>query len=221
MKILGLASSPKGSKSITLRLVEAGVAGAKGAGAEGALIDISSMRILRCKGCAECYRTGRCAQDDDFSFVLESMLAADGLIFGSPSYTGGVTPKAECLMERMGDVARCRLLEGKYGFSVCVSRDGDEDRVAAHLNHFLIGCGAATTGSLSVSSGIKGLPDGATAEAGRLGADLVAAISERRIYPRQEEERARFLGEFSEAVRENKMSWAHDYEYWLKKGWIK
>ena len=221
MKILGLSSSPKGSKSITLRLVEASVAGAKGAGAEGTIIDISSMRILRCKGCAECYSTGRCVQDDDFYFVLESMLAADGLIVGSPSYTGGVTPKAECLMERMGDVVRCRLLEGKYGFSVCVSRGGDEARVAARINHFLNGCGVKTTGSLSVSAGIEGLPDGATAEAVRLGADLVTAISERRTYPLQEAERARFLGEFSQTVRENKADWAHDYEYWLKKGWIK
>jgi multimeric flavodoxin WrbA len=221
MKILGLSSSPKGSKSITLRLVEEGVAGAKGAGAEGTIIDVSSMRILRCKGCAECYRTGHCVQDDDFSFVLESMLAADGLIVGSPSYTGDVTPKAECLMERMGDVVRCRLLENKYGFSVCVSRHGDEDQVAARLNHFLNSCGVVTTGSLCVSAGIAGSPDGAMAEARDLGADLVAAVSERRVYPRQEEERARFLVEFSKAVRENKAVWDHDYEHWLKKGWIK
>lgn len=222
MRVLGLAASPRGRKSLTLGLVEAGVAGAAGAGAEGTLIDISSMRILRCKGCGDCYRTGRCGQDDDLNFVLENMLAADGLVFGSPAYSGGVTPEAERLMERLGDAARCRLLEGKYGFSISISHDGDEEQAAAHANRFLNGCGVTTTGSLSVSAGGKRLPDGAmTAEARRLGADLAAAIRERRRYPQQEDARDRFLGEFAESVRANKAAWAHDYEHWVKKGWLK
>ena len=221
MKILGLAGSPRGKKSITLRLVEAGVAGAIAAGAEGTLIDISSMTILRCKGCGECYRTGRCTQDDDLYFVLESMIAADGLIIGSPAYGGGITPKAECLMERLGDVARCRLLEGKFGFSISVSRDGDEELVAALINRFLNGCGVTTTGHFSLSADKNGLPDGAMAEARRLGADLAIAIKECRRYPAQEEAWTRSLGEFEETVRANKEEWPHDYEHWLKKGWLK
>ena len=220
MRVLGLAASPRGRKSLTLGLVEAGVAGAVGAGAEGALIDISSMSILRCKDCGDCYRTGHCSQDDDYSFVLESMLAADGLILGSPAYSGGVTPEAERLMERMGDAVHCRLLEGKYGFSISISRDGNEKRASAHANRFLNDCGVTTTGSLSVSAGKKGLPDGVPAEAGRLGADLVAAIRERRRYPEQADARDRFLTEFAGAVRENKAAWARDYEHWAKKGWL-
>jgi len=220
MKIIGLAGSPRGKNSITLKLVEAGVKGAADEGADCGLIDIATARIFRCKGCGECYRTGRCAQGDDLDYVLECMLAADGVILGSPAYAGGVTSMVECLMERMGDVIHCRRLEGKYGFSITASHNGDEGFVAAGINGFLEDCGVATIGSVGVDAGSKKSVDTGIEQARKLGRSLVEAIREQRPCPSHEESRARFIRKFGAAVRGNSKTWAHDYQYWRVKGWL-
>ncbi len=166
MRVIGLAGSPRGTNSVTLRLLEAGLRGAAGSGAECALIDMASLNIGRCKDCGECYRTGRCAGDDDLSYVVDNMLASDGIILSSPAFAGGVTSVVECLMDRMGDAAHCRALEGKYGFSISASRNGEEAFVVAHMNRFLEDIGVATVGSVSLAAG-KDKADDAVREAVR------------------------------------------------------
>jgi multimeric flavodoxin WrbA len=50
MKIIGIQSSPKGKNSVTLMLLNAAMEGAKEAGAEVEMIDITKLRINYCKG---------------------------------------------------------------------------------------------------------------------------------------------------------------------------
>lgn len=218
MKVLGLAGSPRAWSSLTLKLVEAGVRGAAEAGANVDVIEVAHLNVRRCLGCGECFRAGKCPLDDDLQYLLERVRAADGIILGSPAYAGGVTASVEAIMERLGDVIHCRGLEGKYGFALCVSRGGDGDFVAANIGRFLGACGVTVTGNLGVAAGKP--MDAAFEESRALGRDLVAAINEKRTYPRQEESRVAFLREFKENILANKDHWPHDYRYWREKGWV-
>ncbi len=220
MKILGLAGSPRAWSSLTLKLVEAGARGAAEAGARVDVIEVAHLNIRRCLGCGECFRAGKCPLDDDLQYLLDRVRAADGIILGSPAYAGGVTASVESLMERLGDVIHCRGLEGKYGFTLCVSRAGDENFVASHMGRFLGACGVTVTGGPGVLADARNPMDVAFEESRALGRDLVAAIKEKRPYPEQERSKAAFLREFKENVVENKEKWPHDYRCWLEKGWL-
>jgi multimeric flavodoxin WrbA len=216
MRVLGIAGSPRARNSVTQRLVEAAVLGA----ASTEVIHVASLSLRRCKGCGECFRTGRCPQDDDLCHVLGRMLSADGIVLGSPAYAGGVASPVETLFERMGDVVHCRRLEGRYGLCIAVSRDGDERFVAAQMSRFLSRCGVSVMGSLAVAAGDERSIEDAALAAGALGKELADAIAQKRPSPEQEGSRAEFLREFKPAITANKERWAHDYRYWREKGWV-
>lgn len=221
MKVIGLAASPRGSKSTTRRLVAAAMEGAAGAGASTSVIDVSRLKIGQCKDCGDCYRSGACGQDDDLAYVLDCLLKSDGIVLGSPAYASGVTPEMIALMGRMSEARHCLLLDGKYGFAVSVSGDGGEGLAIAQMNSFMMACGVFTIGGTGASLQRRGSLDRGLERARKLGEDLAAAIRERRRYEDQEGARRAFIGEFGAHVKANRERWAHDHTYWVKKGWIR
>ena len=220
MKVFCLAGSTRAWNSVTLKLVEAAARGAKGAGAETEVVELAHLNIKRCRGCGDCFRTGRCCQDDDLSYLLERLTLADGIVVGSPTYAGGVTSSVETVMERMADAAHCRSFEGKYGVSISVSREGDERYALGHIDRFLDHCGVSIVGELGVSLGPNAGLGEALANAAGLGKSLVAAIADKRRYTEHEDSKALFLRDFRETIVAHKETWAHDYRYWLEKGWV-
>ena len=218
MKVFGLTGSPRAWNSVTLRLVEAAARGAAAEGAETEIAEAAHLSIRRCRGCGECFMTGRCGLDDDIPYLLEKLALADGIIVGSPAYAGGVSAAVETIIGRMADTAHCRRLEGRYGVTISVSRDGDDRFVLGHIGRLMDECGVAVTGTLGASPG-AGLDD-ALAGAEALGRDLAAAIREKRRCPGHDDAKALFLRDFRETIVAHKETWAHDYRYWLEKGWI-
>jgi multimeric flavodoxin WrbA len=87
MKILGINSSPNGKKSQTLRLVNAVLNGGKSMGAEIEFVDLRKLKIEYCIGCRKCFETGFCIFKDDYQELLQKMLDADGMVWGSPNYS--------------------------------------------------------------------------------------------------------------------------------------
>ncbi|NLE76752.1 MAG: flavodoxin family protein, partial [Chloroflexi bacterium] len=57
--------------------------------------------IEDCRGCFHCLRTGRCAIPDEMDGIVERMLAADGLVVGSPVRNGNVTALYKRFYERI------------------------------------------------------------------------------------------------------------------------
>ncbi len=118
MKVLGICASPRGSKSTTLRLVQAALEGAKASGAEVELVDVCKLDIKFCNACQVCFKEGKCVHKDDFQGLYEKILAADGLVWGSPNYFRSVTAQMKTFIDRMADAVHCQLLRGKYCCSV-------------------------------------------------------------------------------------------------------
>ncbi|WP_048150094.1 flavodoxin family protein [Methanolacinia paynteri] len=221
MKILALLGSPRGKKGNTYRLIESALKGAEDAGAEILFVDITEMDIGYCTGCSTCYSTGSCIQGDDYEDILDLILESDGIILGSPVYINSVTAQLKTLFDRMPDVVHCQMLLGKYGFSVSTAGGGNADIVCDYMNNTLQVMGANTTEDAYavLAEGDEAFGD-ACRRSYELGKDLVAAISEKRVYPEQEAFHDRMHERMKNLVLFNKDEWTHEYDYWKEKGWL-
>jgi multimeric flavodoxin WrbA len=221
MKILGINASPKGSKSETLKLVKAVLNGAKSKGSKVELVDLCKLRIEYCNACGVCYKKGKCVRKDDFQFLFKKMMAADGLVMGSPNYFRSVTAQMKTMIDRMADAVHCQLLAGKYCVNVAVSGGpGQYLQVTDYLNEIMINFGSFVTGSTGVSmrSGPRAL-ESAQKKAFRLGCTLAEDIMAGKVYKKQRRRHEENRKYFQTLVKMYKDEWLHEYKYWDKKNW--
>ncbi len=160
MKILGINASPRSSNSQTLKLVKAVLNGARSKGAETELVDLCKLRIEYCNACGVCYKKGKCVKKDDFQSFYEKILAADGLVMGSPNYFRSVTAQMKTMIDRMADAIHCQLLTGKYTVNVATSGGiGQDQQVTKYLGEIMLnfGCFITGTAGVAVASGNEAL----------------------------------------------------------------
>jgi multimeric flavodoxin WrbA len=221
MKILGINGSPRGKNSRTLKLVQAVLDGARTRGAETELVDICALAINYCIGCQACFATGECVQADDLAGLVDRMLSADGIVLGSPVYMHSVTAQLKTVIDRMADAIHCQLLSGKYGCAVTTSGGPGDAAVLDYLNHFLNELGVVTVGKVGVALDRNPAAlDPAINKAFKLGMTLAESIQTKRAYPAQEKEIAQRRAFFAQLIETNKVKRAHQYEYWMEKGWM-
>ncbi len=99
MKILAVSCSPRKQGNTEIMLDEA-LQGAKADGAEVELYRVSGKNIQPCDGCWTCMKNGECHIKDDMQELYEKLLAADGIIFGTPIYFYAMTAQAKTVMDR-------------------------------------------------------------------------------------------------------------------------
>jgi multimeric flavodoxin WrbA len=110
-------------------------------GIETEMIQLSGMKIHGCRACSECAKNKdhRCGQkDDDGNALLEKMVAADGILLGSPTYFANITPEISALMDRACYVSRANgsLFRRKVGAAVVAVRRAGAVPAFDALNHF-------------------------------------------------------------------------------------
>ena len=124
MRIVAVSGSPRKNGNTDLILKEA-LSSAKEEGAEISLIRICDYELKPCSACASCFETKKCIIDDDCEKLYEELVAADGIILGSPSYFQGVTAQMKIFIDRIGylGLARGRNdFAGKVGGVIAVAR---------------------------------------------------------------------------------------------------
>ena len=99
IRIVSLLASPR-RRGNTALLLDAAAEGARSAGAEVASIVLRDLKISPCLEIYGCAKTGQCAIRDDFQKTVETVLAADGVIFGSPIFFYTVSALAKAFMDR-------------------------------------------------------------------------------------------------------------------------
>jgi len=219
MKILGINASPKGEKSQTRRLVMGVLEGARQSGADITFIDLCSLDIGYCTACGTCYAKGECVIDDDYALLLEKMMDADGIVFGSPNYINGVTAQLKTMLDRMADVVHCQSFSGKYGCAVCTAGGAHADEVADYMNQALLNYGATTVGRVAALVGADpGAIVGAEKEAKELGRKLADAIKTEWADPSQEKHHHERKEYFKRLISFNKDLWKHEYDHWKSLG---
>ena len=93
MKIIGISASPRGSKSQTLKLVQAALDGAKSAGAQTELVDVCKLKIEFCNACQVCFKTGACSKKDDFQGLYDRMSQATAWSWDRPITSAASLPR--------------------------------------------------------------------------------------------------------------------------------
>lgn len=219
--ILGINSSPRGEKSRTRMLVKWVLAGAESAGATTELMDLPLLRIEACNACESCSLTGQCVYNDDFALLYERMIAADGIVLGSPVYIDNVTGQMKVFIDRLADAIHYQTLSGKYGCAVTTTWSSGGEGVVSYLNHVLNYLGILALEGISVAIGDdQGLLSREESRARNLGESLAGAIRTQEKYPGQarviEENRSFFAG----IVEENRVWRPEEYKEWVRKGWI-
>jgi multimeric flavodoxin WrbA len=220
MKVLGIAASPRGSRSQTLKLVQAVLDGAKSEGAEVELVDVCRLTLEYCNACDVCHKTGKCNIEDDFQGLLEKILSSDGLVWGSPNYFRSVTAQMKTMIDRMSEAMHCQRLVGKYSCPVATAGGARHDQVTDYLSALLLSFGSFVTGSVgaSISQGLEAFSM-AEKRAFGLGKALAEDIKVKRDYIEQREMLEENRKYFQALVKRRKEDWPWEYEYWNKLHW--
>jgi multimeric flavodoxin WrbA len=120
MKILAICCSPRKNGNTAILLNEA-LGAAKEAGAEVELFTVADKDIRPCIDCGSCRKEGICDQQDDMQLLYDKMLAADGIIFGTPVYFYNMSAQCKAVMDRTTALGHAeRNLHNKVGGIVVV-----------------------------------------------------------------------------------------------------
>jgi multimeric flavodoxin WrbA len=99
MKILAISGSPRKDGN-TMTLLSEVLKGAQQEGAETDLFSVAGKTIAPCDACITCRKTGKCCIDDDMQELYPRMLAADGIVIGTPVYHYMMVAQTKAIMDR-------------------------------------------------------------------------------------------------------------------------
>ncbi|MFO7686101.1 MAG: flavodoxin family protein, partial [Desulfobacterales bacterium] len=111
IKILGIESSPRRKNSAALFDSLSGImlqgvleVAAESAGVTTERINLTACRLNPCRGCFSDMET-RChflcdCHEDDFRRIARKMIAADAVVFATPTYMGGMSAVLKMFFER-------------------------------------------------------------------------------------------------------------------------
>lgn len=106
MKILGISGGMRNGSNDAM--CKQALMGAAAAGAEVAFIQLQNLHIEHCTGCTGCVQSlfsgkgGGCILKDDFDWMLDQMLDADGIVFATPIFEKGATGLFHTITDRFG-----------------------------------------------------------------------------------------------------------------------
>ena len=106
MKVLGISAGRKDSNNDAM--CREALMGAQEKGAEIEFINVWNLNIQHCTGCTGCVQSifsgkgNRCVLKDDFDWLLDRMLDADGIIFSIPIFEKGAAGIFRTITDRFG-----------------------------------------------------------------------------------------------------------------------
>ena len=138
MKVLGIVCSPRKGGNTEIMMNEA-MAGARSYGAETELWTVAGKELKPCDACGYCLKKeGECHIKDDMQELYPKIIAADGIIFGSPSYYRSLTAQAKIVMDRMWGLVHNRdVLVNKVAGVISVASARGHEGVWAPFNSFI------------------------------------------------------------------------------------
>ena len=143
MKVVAISSSPRrdGNTAILLSHV---LAELDAAGIETELVQLAGKSLSGCTGCLKCATAldNHChgVKDDGVNECIDKMLAADGILLGTPVFFGDANATMRALIERTGYATRKNgnPLARKVGAAVIAVRRGGAMHAFDSVNHFFL-----------------------------------------------------------------------------------
>lgn len=99
-KVLGIMGSPRRNGNTHI-LVSRILDSARQHGAETELVFLGDLNIRQCDGCHACWKTGKCAKNDDMQGLYPKIIEADTIVFGTPVYWFGPSAIMKAFIDRM------------------------------------------------------------------------------------------------------------------------
>jgi len=221
MKVVAIHGSPRTIRSTTRKLATFVLEGAAENGAETEIIDLADLTVIPCTACEACTINGICVHGDDVPSIIQRMIEADGIVFGSPVYIDNVTGQMKIFFDRLADAIHYQVLAGKYGCSVATTYESGGDENITYQNHVLNYLGVVAVGGISLATGGDESAVESVGEAAKtLGKNLVDAIKTGFSDSRQESVIRENRAFFKAIVEENRDFRPDEYERWLRMGWI-
>jgi multimeric flavodoxin WrbA len=128
MKAIGIVGSPRKNGNVDT-LVGAVLDGAKEAGCEITKFNLNEMKYSGCQACNYCKANDHCRLDDDLTELLQAIIEADVVVFGSPIYFLLFSGQFKLMEDRMFSMIdagfKSRLTPGKK--AVIVTSQGNPD----------------------------------------------------------------------------------------------
>jgi multimeric flavodoxin WrbA len=142
MKVAAFNGSPKRDGN-TARMLRYALEELEIAGVETELVQVGGRPLRGCLACGKCFerKDRRCVNSRDaMNGFIETMIGADGILLGSPTYFSDVSSEMKALIDRAGYVTRANgnLLRRKVGAGVAVHRRAGAMHVFDTLNHFFL-----------------------------------------------------------------------------------
>jgi multimeric flavodoxin WrbA len=140
MKVIAINGSPRKDGN-THTLLARVCARLEQHGIETEIIRIGGKAIRGCTACGMCFKN----QDrqciiitDELNDVIAKMIAADGILLGSPTYFSDVSTEMKALIDRAGYVtlANGSCLAGKIGAAVSAVRRAGAQHAINTMHHF-------------------------------------------------------------------------------------
>lgn len=113
------------------------------AGWETEFVQVGGKGLRGCIACGKCFENKdmKCIlEDDNFNEVMASMVRADAIILGSPTYFTDVSAELKAVLDRSGFVALAngRAFAGKIGAAVVAVRRAGATHVFDTINHMFL-----------------------------------------------------------------------------------
>jgi multimeric flavodoxin WrbA len=159
MKVVAFNGSPN-EKGSTFNLLQIALKEIKSEGIETELVQLAKMKIQPCKACFRCKKEKnlKCngIVDDGLNEAVEKMLAADGILIGSPTWFANVSGHVKNLIDRAGLVMRANdmALNRKVGAAVVAARRAGAVPAFDAINRFFQINGVVVPGSLYWNLGL-------------------------------------------------------------------
>ena len=126
---------------------------------ETEIINLYDYNIKDCTGCDDpCILQDGCDIQDDMRMIMQKILDSNGVVFGSPVYTGNVTSKFKAFAERTNEWFYKPKTAGKpVLFVVTTEVTGIKDTLH-FLDQFTTGLGARKGGSITRTGANNTIP---------------------------------------------------------------
>ena len=159
MKIVGISGSPR--HQATEHVLEEALKLLTEKGYETTLWTVRGKWVDYCAHCDYCLKNKECVVQDDLQELYALLAEANGIIFASPVYNGGVSAQTKAVMDRMraAVAADKNFFKGKVGMGIVSGgdRNGGQEFALMQIHTFFI-----INGMIGVGGGFFGANLGAT-----------------------------------------------------------
>jgi len=151
MKVLAINGSARKDGNTAI-LINLALKELEREGVQTELVQLAGLNLAGCIACYKCFenKDKHCAvKNDEMNGIIDKMVAADGLVLGSPTYFANVTVNLKAVIERAGMVGRANdfMYARKPCAAVVAVRRAGAVQVFNSINDFFLGSQMVVVGS--------------------------------------------------------------------------